>query len=443
MSDGVNRVPPRNLDAEQAVLGAMMLDKEAVFSVMDITRPGDFYKEAHRVVYEGLLALSEKGEPADLVTLVEQLGRDGNLEKVGGIEYLAALANSVPSAANAGYYAKIVSEKSLLRSLINVSSRITERGYEEGIEARELIDEAEKMIFAVAQRKSREGFMPIKDLVVETFERIGQIKSHDGVIGIPTFRNLDQFLSGLQKSDLVIVAARPAMGKTSFCLNIAQNSAVKHGKTVAVFSLEMSKEQLAQRMLCAEARVDQSKVRMGMISPEEWRRLSAALGPLAEAAIYLDDSPGITALDIRAKTRRLKSEKGLDLVVIDYIQLMGSSSRRTENRQQEISEISRSMKALARELDVPVVALSQLSRAVEQTADKRPNLSHLRESGALEQDADVVLFIHRPEYFDPETDKRGIAEIIVAKQRNGPVGTAELAFLKEYTKFMDLAPEPA
>jgi len=442
MDEGLNRVPPRNLDAEQAVLGAMMLDKDAVFSVMDIVRSGDFYKEGHRVVFENLLLLSERGEPADLVTLVEQLARDNNLEKVGGVEYLASLINAVPSAANAGYYARIVSEKALLRSLINVSSRIAERGYEDGIDARELIDEAEKMIFSVAQRKARDGFMPIKDLVVETFERIGQIKSQDGVIGIPTYRDLDHYLSGFQKSDLVIVAARPAMGKTSFCLNVAQNTAVKHGKTVAVFSLEMSKEQLAQRMLCAEARVDQSKVRMGFINSEEWRRLSAALGPLAEAPIYLDDSPGITALDVRAKTRRLQAERGLDLVVIDYLQLMSGGGRRTENRQQEISEISRSLKALARELDVPVVALSQLSRAVEQSADKRPNLSHLRESGALEQDADVVLFIHRPEYFDPETEKKGIAEIIVAKHRNGPVGTAELAFLKEYTKFMDLATAP-
>ncbi len=281
----------------------------------------------------------------------------------------------------------------------------------------------------------------MRDVVVEAFEQIGRVKSQDGVTGLPTFRNLDHYLSGLQRSDLVIVAARPAMGKTSFCLNVAQNLAVKHDKTVAIFSLEMSKEQLAQRMLCAEARVDQSKVRTGYVNEEEWRRLSVALAPLAEAKIYLDDTPGITVMEMRAKARRLKMEKGLDLIVIDYIQLM-QGSRRSENRQQEISEISRSLKALARELDVPVLALSQLSRAVEQSADKRPNLSHLRESGALEQDADIVIFIHRPEYYDPDTEQRGIAEIIVAKHRNGPVGTAELAFIKEYTKFMDLAKEP-
>ncbi|MDD2496687.1 MAG: replicative DNA helicase [Desulfitobacteriaceae bacterium] len=442
MSVALNRVPPQNIDAEQAVLGAMMLDRETIFQVVGVLRPIDFYKEAHRLIFEKLLALSDKGEPVDLVTLVEELRKDGGLEKVGGISYLTSLANAVPTAVNAGYYAKIVAEKALLRSLINVSTRVAERGYEEGVDGQELIDEAEKLIFSLAERKTREGFSSIKDVVVETFEQIGQIKANEGVIGIPTFKNLDYYLAGFQDSDLVIVAARPAMGKTSFCLNIAQNSAVKHGKTVAVFSLEMSKEQLAQRMLCAEARVDQSKVRTGYVSEEEWRRLSASLGSLAEAPIYLDDTPGITALEVRAKTRRLKAEKGLDLVVIDYLQLM-QGNRRSENRQQEIAEISRSLKALARELEVPVVALSQLSRAVEQSSDKRPNLSHLRESGALEQDADVVLFIHRPEYYDPESEKRGIAEIIVAKHRNGPVGTADLAFLKEYTKFMDLAREPA
>lgn len=440
MSVAPDRVPPQNIDAEQAVLGAAMLDREAIFTISEYVRPNDFYREAHRTIFECLLALSERGEPADMVTLVEVLSQEGNLEKVGGISYIAFLANAVPTAANAGYYAKIVAEKALLRSLINAATKIAEQGYDGGKDARELIDDAEKMIFSVSQRKAREGFASIRDVVVETFEQIGQIKAHEGVIGIPTFKNLDYYLSGLQKSDLVIVAARPAMGKTSFCLNVAQNSAVKYGKTVAVFSLEMSKEQLAQRMLCAEARVDQSKVRTGYVTEDEWRRLSAALAPLANAQIYLDDTPGITVMEMRAKSRRLKMEKGLDLVIIDYLQLM-QGTRRSENRQQEIAEISRSLKALARELEVPVVALSQLSRAVEQSSDKRPNLSHLRESGALEQDADVVLFIHRPEYFDPDTDKKGIAEIIVAKHRNGPVGKAELAFLKEYTKFMDLAIE--
>ncbi|ATW28684.1 replicative DNA helicase [Candidatus Formimonas warabiya] len=418
-----------------------MLDKEAIFSVVEHVRSTDFYKEAHRIIFDCLLDLNDQGEPVDLVTLVEELRQKGHLEKVGGISYVAALANAVPTAANAVYYGKIVAEKALLRSLISISTRIAQQGYDQSSEPWELIDEAEKMIFSVTQRKARDGFVPIRDVVVATFEQIGQIKATEGVTGIPTFKNLDYYLSGLQKSDLIIVAARPAMGKTSFCLNIAQNSGVKYGKTVAVFSLEMSKEQLVQRMLCAEARVDQSKVRTGYVTEEEWRRLSVALAPLAEAKIYLDDTPGITVLEMRAKARRLKAEKGLDLIVIDYIQLM-QGNRRSENRQQEISEISRSLKALARELEVPVLALSQLSRAVEQSSDKRPTLSHLRESGALEQDADVVIFIHRPEYYDPDTEQRGIAEIIVAKHRNGPVGKAELAFLKEYTKFMDLAKEP-
>jgi replicative DNA helicase len=441
VSVALERVPPQNVDAEQALLGALMLDKEALFSVVEHVRTSDFYKEAHRIIFDCLLTLNDRNEPVDLVTLVEELRQRGDLEKVGGISYVASLANSVPTAANAVYYAKIVAEKALLRSLISVSTKIAQHGYEQNMEPWELIDEAEKMIFSVTQRKARDGFALIKDVVVDTFEQIGQIKAQDGVTGVPTFKNLDYYLSGLQKSDLIIVAARPAMGKTSFCLNIAQNIGVKHGKTVAIFSLEMSKEQLVQRMLCAEARVDQSKVRTGFVNEEEWRRLSMALAPLSEAKIYLDDTPGITVMEMRAKARRLKAEKGLDLIVIDYIQLM-QGGRRSENRQQEISEISRSLKALARELEVPVLALSQLSRAVEQSSDKRPNLSHLRESGALEQDADVVIFIHRPEYYDPDTEQKGIAEIIVAKHRNGPVGTAELAFLKEYTKFLDLAKEP-
>jgi len=438
MSVALERIPPQSMEAEQAVLGAIMLDKEAIFSVMEVIRPSDFYRESHRIIFENLLALNDQGKPVDLVTLVEALSCDGNLEKVGGISYIASLANAVPTAANAVYYAKIVAEKALLRSLITVSTRIAQQGYEGTVEPWQLIDEAEKSILAISGRRAREGFLPFKDIVVETFEQIGQIKAHEGVTGIPTFKNLDYYLSGLQKSDLIIVAARPAMGKTSFCLNIAQNAACKYGQTVAIFSLEMSKEQVAQRMLCAEARVDQSKVRTGYVSEDEWRRLSAALVPLADAKIYLDDTPALTVMEMRAKTRRLKAEKGLDLVVIDYLQLM-QGGRRVENRQQEIAEISRALKALARELEVPVLALSQLSRAVEQSSDKRPNLSHLRESGALEQDADVVIFIHRPEYYDPDTDKKGIAEIMVAKHRNGPVGKADLAFLKEYTKFMDLA----
>lgn len=436
----LERVPPQNLEAEQAVLGSMMLDREAVFTVMEFLRPEDFYRDAHRAIYQAILFLAEKGEPVDLLTVTDTLRGRGELDKAGGATYVASLANVVPTAANAAYYAQIVSEKSLLRSLIHAAANIAQQGYDGGGEVSQLLDQAEKAIFDISQRRRRNGFSPIRDVLVETMDQLERLaQNKGGTTGVPTFRDLDRLLSGLHPSDLIIVAARPGMGKTSFCLNIAQNVAVKHRTTVAVFSLEMSKEQLVQRMLSAQAMIDQYRLRTGYLQDEDWQKISQAVGPLYEAPIFIDDTPGISVMEVRAKARRLKTEQGLGLVIIDYLQLMQASGRRAENRQQEISEISRSLKAMARELDVPVLALSQLSRAVEQSHDKRPSLSHLRESGALEQDSDCVIFIHRPEYYDQNTEKKGIAEIIVAKHRHGPTGTVEMAFLPEFTRFVDLA----
>ncbi|MDW7675056.1 MAG: replicative DNA helicase [Bacillota bacterium] len=438
MNSELGRVPPQNIEAEQAVLGSLLIDKEAIYRVMEHVSPGDFYRQAHGIIFQTILGLNEQSEPVDLVTVTEDLANKGQLDKVGGATYMALLADAVPTAANVEYYAKIVAEKSLLRTLIETSAKIAERGYEAGDEISELLDEAEQMIFNISQKKSRAGFVQIKEILLETFDRIEKLSQQKNqVTGVPTFKELDRMLSGLQKSDLIICAARPAMGKTSFCLNIAQSAAVKHKTPVAVFSLEMSKDQLVQRMLCADAMVDQQKMRSGYLLEEDWRRLVQAVGPLSEAPVFIDDTPAISVLEMRAKARRLMAEHGLGLIVIDYLQLM-TSHRRVDNRQQEIAQISRSLKALARELNVPVLCLSQLNRGVEQRQDKRPMMSDLLESGSIEADADVVLFIYRDDYYNPESEKQNIAEIIVAKHRHGPVGTAELAFLKEFTRFYDL-----
>jgi len=434
-----DRVPPQNTEAEQALLGSMLLDQEVIDQVVDIVKSSDFYQDAHKVIYEVILDLHQEGQAVDLVTLTDALRSRGLLERVGGVSYLAVLSSVVPTAANAEYYAKIVAEKAVLRQLIVTATSIVQKGYEGGEDVAQLLDEAERMILQVSNDRRQEGFVPIKDLLIHTLDYLENLAQHkEGLTGVPTFRDLDRLLSGLHNSDLIVCAARPGMGKTSFCLNIAQRVAIKYKIPVAIFSLEMSKEQVVLRMLSSEAMVDQSKLRSGFLQEEDWKRLAMAAGRLAEAPIYIDDTPGINVLEVRAKSRRLKAEHGLGLIIIDYLQLM-QSSRRTENRQQEIADISRSLKALARELDLPVLALSQLSRAVEQTHDKRPALSHLRESGSIEQDSDCVLFIHRPEYYDPETEKKGIAEIIVAKHRHGPTGTVEVGFLAEFTKFVDLA----
>jgi replicative DNA helicase len=435
-----DRTPPQNQEAEQAVLAAMMLDRDAIYEALQILKESDFYREGHRILFQTIVELAEKGEPVDLITITEKLRKNDNVEKVGGIGYIAEVANSIGTSASVAHYAQMIKEKSLLRSLIKISTNIINRGYEAGEEAEQLLDDAERMILEISQGRIRSGLIPIKEVIENTIEKLEYLHNKKSEItGLTSgFKDLDNYTSGWQNSDLIIIAARPAMGKTSFCLNIAQNAALKVNVPVAIFSLEMSKEQLVQRMISSTAEIDQQKLRTGRLYDKEWIALTNAIGPLADAQIYIDDTPAISVREIRAKTRRLKAEKGLGLIVIDYLQLM-SSGKRSESRQQEISEISRSLKALARELDVPIIALSQLSRAVEQSNDKRPSLSHLRESGALEQDADIVMFIYRDEYYNPESEKLGIAEIIIAKHRNGPVGSVELSFRKEFTKFGDLS----
>lgn len=439
MSVLLEKMPPYNLEAEQAVLGSILMERDAVTVVMEQVYPEDFYKEAHQVIYRAMLSLEGKGEPIDLITLTEELRQQNALEKVGGVGFIAVIANTVPTAANVRHYAGIVAEKSILRRLIRATTEIANRCFEDREDTHELLDSAERMILEIAAGRSSLGLVSIKEVLGDTLEKIELMAGKTGnITGVPSyFTDLDRMTSGWQPSDLIILAARPAMGKTSFGLNIAQNAAIRSKIPVAIFSLEMSKEQLVQRLMSSEAMIDQHKLRTGRLQDEEWVRLTKAAQPLSTAQIYIDDTPAITVLELRAKARRLKAEKGLGLIVIDYLQLM-QIGRRNENRQQEISEISRSLKALARELNVPVLALSQLSRAVEQSQEKRPALSHLRESGALEQDSDLVMFIYRDEYYNPDTDKPGIAEIIIAKHRNGPTGFVELGFIKEFTKFVNL-----
>ncbi|GLI18842.1 replicative DNA helicase [Tepidanaerobacter syntrophicus] len=433
------KVPPYNLEAEQSVLGSMLLSKEAIVVAAEKLQPQDFYKDSHRSIFEVIVNLYENREPADLVTVTEALRSAKILEQIGGVTYLTYLTEVVPTAANVEYYCKIVEEKAIIRRLINTTSEILSMAYDAQREVEELLDEAERRIFEIAQKRRVENFHHIKEILFDTFEHIEKLyNSAGGITGVPTgFPDLDEKTSGLQPSDLILIAARPSMGKTAFALNIAQNAAIRHSIPVAIFSLEMSKEQLVQRMLCAESNVDSHKLRTGRLEEEDWPRLARAMGPLSEAPIYIDDTPGISSLELRAKARRLKAEKGLGLVIIDYLQLM-SGRIGSENRQQEISEISRALKALARELSVPVVALSQLSRAPEMRADHKPILSDLRESGSQEQDSDVVAFLYREDYYNPDTDKKNIAEVIIAKQRNGPTGTVELVWLPKFTKFASL-----
>lgn len=435
----LEKLPPHNLEAEQAVLGAMMLDKDAVYTALEILQAEDFYKEAHQIIYTAMQKLETQSEPIDMITLTEELHRQNKMEQVGGVGYVTEIANIVPTAANVRHYADIVFEKSLLRKMIQVSTQIANRCYEEAEDAYLLLDQAEKMILQIAEGRSFTGLIPLRQVLSETLKKIEALASKEvELTGVPSyFTDLDKMTSGWQTSDLIILAARPAMGKTSFGLNIAQNAALKAKIPVAIFSLEMSREQLVQRFISSEALLDQYKLRTGRLLDDEWQQLTQAAQPLSQAEIYIDDTPAISVLELRTKARRLKAEKGLGLIIIDYLQLM-QVGRRQENRQQEISEISRSLKSLARELSVPIIALSQLSRAVEQTHDKRPALSHLRESGALEQDADLVMFIFRDDYYNLESDKPGIAEIIIAKHRNGPTGTVELGFIKEFTKFVNI-----
>jgi replicative DNA helicase len=436
----LNRGLPHSLEAERTVLGAILVDNETFHHAREVLTEGDFYRDSHRKIFARMEALSVRGEAIDLVTLKEELSRGGELETVGGQAYLASLVDGVPRATNLPYYSRIVREKSVLRNLIASAQRIIQNCYDGADDTHAVLEGAERSILEIAEGAIRTGFEPVGEIARQSFRHIDQISQRrEMVTGVPTgFADLDQKTSGLQRSDLIIVAARPGMGKTSFALNVAQHASLQNAVTVGIFSLEMSKEQLVLRMLCSEARVDMHKLRTGFLGDRDWEKLIRGVSTLERARIFIDDSPALTAMDMRAKARRLKLEQGLDLLVVDYIQLMQGRGR-FENRTQEIAGISRALKALAKELDVPVVALSQLSRAPESRGDHRPQLSDLRESGALEQDADVVVFIFREDLYDAKPENEGIAELILGKQRNGPTGTVKVAFLKEFTRFENLA----
>lgn len=437
----VEKLPPQNIEAELSVLGAVLLENSCLTKVLEVLGPEDFYRPAHRNIFRAMLDLFERDDAIDLVTVKERLQKTGELEMVGGASYLASMLDMVPTSANVQYHARIVREKSILRQLIETATGIVGMGYQGGDDVDEILDTAEANIFRIGEKKIKQGFFGLKEIIKDTFHRIEYLYERKELVsGVPTgFIEFDRLTSGLQPSDLVVIAGRPSMGKTAFCLNLAQYVAVEAGMPVAIFSLEMSRQQLVQRMLCCEAKVDAQRLRTGFLSKEDFPKLTIAAGRLSEAPIFIDDTPSASVLEIRAKARRLKAEnKSLALVIIDYLQLMRGREK-TENRQQEISDISRSLKALAKEIDLPVIALSQLSRAVEMRGkDRRPQLSDLRESGAIEQDADVVAFIYRDEMYNEESPDKGLAEIIIRKQRNGPVGTVRLAFLNQYTRFENL-----
>ncbi|MGE5677513.1 MAG: replicative DNA helicase [Pseudomonadota bacterium] len=439
LSDMIQKIPPNSVEAEQSVLGAMLLDKEAISASTEMISGEDFYREAHKEIFEAIVDIYNKNEPVDLITLTEKLKTRNTLDAVGGITFLTNLMDAVPTTHNVKYYAKIIEEKSLLRRLIRTSSDIISKSYQASEDVGNIIDDAEKGIFNISLNRSTQGYTHVKDILNVNFDKIEELYLNKGKItGVSTgFADLDEKLSGLQKSDLVLVAARPSMGKSSFMMNIVQHAAVRDKVTTVVFSLEMSKEQLTQRLLCAEALIDAHRLRIGDINEDEWVKLARSMGPLSDSPIFIDDTPAISITEMRAKCRRLKLEHNLGLIVIDYLQLMQGKSGGSDSRQQEISEISRSLKALAREINVPVVALSQLSRAPEMRADHRPILSDLRESGAIEQDADVVMFLYRDEYYHPDSEKKNIGEVIIAKQRNGPTGTVELVWLGQFTKFVN------
>jgi replicative DNA helicase len=445
-----DRTPPFSLEAETAILGGMLIDRDAVTKAIEVLTDTMFYREANRRLYRAMIRLFERGDVIDVITVSEELKKSDELESAGGFDYLGNLVDAVPTAANLEYHARIVRDKALLRRLVEQSSQIIRDVYDQGAKSvDEILDEAEARIFQVAESHKREGFVWIKEILWSAFEHIERLQQSDtGITGVPSgFPDLDRMTTGMQKGDLVIVAARPSMGKTAWVMNVAANAAITHNVPVAIFSLEMSSEQLVQRLLCAEGRIDAQKLRKGRLSQEEHQRLAASAGHLNTAPIWIDDQPGSNVLEIRAKARRLQSElrsdgKDLGMIIIDYMQLMGSAGQ-AESRVQEVSQISRGLKGLARELDVPLIALSQLSRGPEQRTDKRPMLSDLRESGSIEQDADVVMFLYRPEYYAPAEKKEeldGKAELIVSKQRNGPTGVVPLFFQKAYTRFDSVAP---
>lgn len=434
----IEKTVPHNIEAEEAVLGALLIDSEAIAKVAPFLRPEDFYREKNRILYEVRLELYNRHEPGDFVTMCDEIERRGKLEEAGGASYLASLVSAVPTAVHVEYYGRIVERCSIMRKLISAAGQIAGIGYEEPTDIDSALDKAEQILFSISQRRVTQEFVPLHLALKEYFDQIDYLHQHKGEIpGVPMgFRDLDLLMGGLHPSDLIIIAGRPAVGKTGFALSLARNVAVKSNATVAIFSLEMSVEQLVQRLLCMEASVDQQRLRTGYLDEYEWHRISQAFGVLSEAPIFIDDTANISTLEVRTKARRLKAEHDLQLIIIDYLQLM--HGRGLENRVQEVSEISRGLKGLARELDVPVIALSQLSRAVESRSDHVPVLSDLRESGSIEQDADIVMFIHREELYNPNTDKKNIAEVKVAKHRNGPIGQIPLRFFPSQTKFADL-----
>jgi replicative DNA helicase len=439
-SPAYERVPPHNVEAEESVLGSMLLSKDAIAEVLELLREDDFYRPAHRTVYRSVLELYSHGDAVDAVTVAEDLRRNGALADIGGAPFLHTLVASVPTAANAGYYARIVKEAGVLRRLIDVGTQIVQLGFETPQDTERAIDIAESLVYQVAQGRITEDYHSLRDVLTGTLEAIERLhEDHREITGVPTgFPALDRLTSGLQPSNLIIVAARPAVGKSTLGLDVARHASVRAGVPTVVFSLEMSRTELVQRLMCAECTVDMQRLRTGRMEESDWTRLTRSLGKLADAPLYIDDSPGTTMMEIRAKCRRLKQRHGLGLVVVDYLQLM-QPSKRFENRQQEVSEISRSLKLLAKELEVPVIAISQLSRQTEARSDRRPMLSDLRESGALEQDSDVVLFIYRDELYDPESPRKGEADLILAKHRNGPTDTVTVTFQGQYSRFAPMA----
>jgi replicative DNA helicase len=435
------KLPPQHIEAEQAVLGAMLISADAISEAAENLDARDFYRASHQLIFQAMKDLYEQGQPVDVITTTAALQTtEGALERVGGAQYIASLAGALPTALNTGHYANIVGEKALLRRIISTATELASAGYTGESTAAEVLADAERKILDLSQNQRVRDFTHISQVLETTFDRIEQLYASEGKLtGVPTgYSELDRMTSGFQRSDLIIIAARPSVGKTAFILNISQNIAVRAGLPVAIFSLEMSKDQLVQRMLCAEAYIDGHKLRNGRLDDDDWPKLSMGVSTLSNAPIYIDDSPGITVAEMRSKLRRLKAESGLGFVAIDYLQLIHGRRGSGDNRQQEISEISRTLKQLARELEVPVVALAQLSRSVEQRQDKRPMLSDIRESGSIEQDADIVAFLYRDDYYDPESERKNIVEILIAKQRNGPTGKVELVFLKNYNKFVNI-----
>ncbi len=438
MEDSVMRSLPQSIEAEQSVIGSMIIDKSAIVQVAERLEENDFYRDGHKIIFKAIFEMFKNDTAVDLLTLLEYLKSNDLLEKAGGVTYITEVSSSVPTTANLSSYIKIVEEKSTLRKLIKASTSIIEDSYNKQGEVANVLDKAEKKIFDIAEKRTSSDFEPLNVVLERGFLEIERLFNNRGEItGVGSgIKDLDAKTSGFQKGDMVLIAARPSMGKTTFALNIAENAALREGKSVVIFSLEMSKEQLAYKLLCSEANVDMLKLRTGTLDDQDWESIARATGPLSKAKIYIDDTAGVSVMEMRSKCRKLKMEYGIDLILIDYLQLMSGSS--SENRQQEVSEISRSIKALAKEMQCPVIALSQLSRAPEQRADHRPMLSDLRESGSIEQDADVVMFLYRDEYYNKESEDRGVAECIIAKQRNGPVGTVKMAWLGQFSRFGDL-----